>query len=348
MPPKALSLVLSSRNDSYSGNSTWRLKTALDFLGTEAARCGLLEQLEVLVCDWGSGAPLAEALELGPDAAEVTRFLHVPEPVAAALQRDSPFPEVLANNAAIRRAQGAFVGRIDQDTLVSGRFLEPFFSLSQSNGADRNGLADRFVFMGRKGIPRLVAERCPTLAEVRSFIERHGDALPREGRWQRPPFDAPVGVVLMSREMWRRYRGYDESLLYWGFMETDLGLRTAHRDGHFDLERELGCPFFHLGHTRRRLLKTTRRKNLRRAPTKLVPNGSGWGLADVELEPQKVARVAPPEDRAPVLDPPAERRLVRGERIAEGAATALRGLRSLLLGERIRGNVPEGSLWFEG
>ena len=103
----------------------------------------------------------------------------------------------------------------------------------------------------------------------------------------------------------------------------------------------------HLGHTRRRLLKTTRRKNLRRAPTRLVPNDAGWGLADVEMEPRRVQRVARPDDRPPEPDDRAETRLVWRERVAEGAATVLRGLRSIALGERIRGKVPRGSLSFE-
>ena len=178
MPPKALSLVLCSRNDTYSGNSLWRLRTALDFLGREAVGCGLLEQIEAVVCDWGSDAPLAEVLELVPEAAEITRFLHVPEAVAAKRQRDSPFPEVLANNAAIRRARGEFIGRIDQDTLVSGHFLEDFFRRTTSDATNRGGLSNRFVFLGRRGIPRSFAEGDPTLHEVQAFVKRTATPCP--------------------------------------------------------------------------------------------------------------------------------------------------------------------------
>src|SRR5207344_1244533 len=83
--------------------------------------------VEVLVTDWGSDVPLREAVGLTPAAAGVVSFVTVPPTLAVALQGDSPFPEVLALNAAARRARGRYIGRIDQDTLVGERFLRWFF-----------------------------------------------------------------------------------------------------------------------------------------------------------------------------------------------------------------------------
>ena len=84
--------------------------------------------IEIVGCTMGRSS-LQEVLQLTPAAAKITSFLLIPPDVARPLQKDSPFAEVLALNAAARRARGAYVGRIDQDTLVGRRFLEVFFGL---------------------------------------------------------------------------------------------------------------------------------------------------------------------------------------------------------------------------
>src|SRR5438093_4718038 len=104
------------------GNSLWRLETTLNYAAERVAALGRIEQVEIVVADWGSDVPLRDVVGLGPAAARIVSFITVPQPLASRLQRDSPFPEVLALNAAARRARGQFIGRIDQDTLVGDRF----------------------------------------------------------------------------------------------------------------------------------------------------------------------------------------------------------------------------------
>ena len=122
-----LSLILCSRNDQYQGNSRWRLETALNYVAQKVEELNRGTQVEVIVADWGSQVGLHEVIRLSPAAAKMVKFLHVSSDVAKSLQKDSPFPEVLALNAAARRAAGEYVGRIDQDTLVGKKFLKTFF-----------------------------------------------------------------------------------------------------------------------------------------------------------------------------------------------------------------------------
>ena len=124
-----LSLILCSRNDQYMGNSRWRLETTLNYLAQRIRELGRENDVDVLVADWGSDIPLSEVLQLSPAAAKIVSWLLIPPEIARPLQKDSPFPEVLALNAAARRATGEYIGRIDQDTLVGRRFLEFFFEL---------------------------------------------------------------------------------------------------------------------------------------------------------------------------------------------------------------------------
>ena len=111
------------------GNSRWRLETALNYVADQVEALGRAEDVEVLVADWGSEIPLREVLRLTPAAAGIVSFILIPPEIARPLQKDSPFPEVLALNAAARRARGTYIGQIDQDTLVGKRFLEVFFEL---------------------------------------------------------------------------------------------------------------------------------------------------------------------------------------------------------------------------
>lgn len=280
-----LSLVLSSRNDSYQGNSRWRLQTALNFLGVQLEESRLESQVEVIVTDWGSESPLRTVLLLSPAAARVTRFLEVPPDLAVGLQNDSPFPEVLANNAAIRRARGQYIGRIDQDTLVSREFLEHFIAATASPpaGCPYNAAV---LFASRRSIPIELAQRCGPLEEVVRCTRRFGRYLPTEGKGRVPWFDAPVGILLMQRRLWWEARGYDEQMLYWGYMDTALALRLRRKHPVVDLGRMAKCRFYHLSHSAMRFSITNRRKNPRQVRDSGEPREE-WGLASYNLELRK-------------------------------------------------------------
>ena len=122
-----LSLIMDARNDEYMGNARWRLETSLNYLGERLAALGRDDDVEVVLTDWGSGVPLRDVVALEPVAARMVSFITVPPALARELQRDSSFPDVLALNAAVRRARGTYIGRIDQDTLVGERFIRWFF-----------------------------------------------------------------------------------------------------------------------------------------------------------------------------------------------------------------------------
>lgn len=156
-----LSLILCSRNDEYMGNSRWRLETTLNYVADQVEVLGRTKDVEVLVADWGSDIPLRDVLRLTPAAALIVSFILIPPEIARALQKDSPFPEVLALNAAARRAKGAYIGRIDQDTLVGRRFLEVFFDLYDGKRQLAIPLDRALLYANRHAIPYWFAVRCP-------------------------------------------------------------------------------------------------------------------------------------------------------------------------------------------
>ena len=126
-----LSLILCSRNDSYMGNSRWRLETSINLALLNAKKAGFLDKLEIVVSDWGSDIPLRDVLQLVPVAEGRIKFVHTPKDIAIIEQKDSKFPEVIALNAAARRASGEYIGRIDNDTVVGTEFFRKFAKLHQ-------------------------------------------------------------------------------------------------------------------------------------------------------------------------------------------------------------------------
>jgi hypothetical protein len=297
-----LSLILCSRNDEYMGNSRWRLETALNSLGHRLHSMGRSADVEVLVADWGSAVPLSDVLSLEPAAASIVSFVSVPPEIARVKQRDSPFPEVLALNAAARRARGEYIGRIDQDTIVGRRFLRWFFD-DDAARAERRETA--LWFANRRDIPYRLASRCPNRVHVDRFVSWFGRLLPvrDENPWFAHEYwSGSVGIWLAHRALWDECRGYDERLIYYNWMETDMIRRLRQSYELVDLGAMTRHDFYHLNHHDPLVEPAGRdRKNANidrtsRAPM-MRPNGHAWGLADCDLA------VAPPA-QAPVVRTP--------------------------------------------
>src|SRR5262245_22160359 len=205
----ALSLILCSRNDEYMGNSRWRLETTLNYLADQVESLGRTKDLEVLVADWGSDIPLRDVLQLTPAASRIVSFMLIPPEIARPLQKDSPFPEVLALNAAARRASGKYIGRIDQDTLVGGRFLAVFFNIHEQRRQMEIPLESALLFSNVRMIPYRFAVRSPSRSVVEHFVDRFGNSLKVEINSRQPYYWYSVGIWLLPRTVWYECGGYD-------------------------------------------------------------------------------------------------------------------------------------------
>jgi hypothetical protein len=296
-----LSLILCSRNDEYMGHSRWRLETALNHVGDHVRALGRERDVEVLVTDWGSEVPLRDVVALGPAAASIVSFVEVPRALAQELQQDSPFPEVLALNAAARRARGRYIGRIDQDTLVGERFLRQFLAWVEGEAPVDVPLDAALLFANRRSIPYRFSVCCPGLPAVKRFIRSFGDRLHVETG--RVFYTADVGIWLLHRDLWNECSGYDERMLYMNDMEIDMATRLMSKYPMIDLGKLVGYDFYHLDHYHprgSRSSSTHRRVNEERPrqPAGLRPNGDGWGLAAHPLAVSRQAVVSgfPSED----------------------------------------------------
>jgi len=284
-----LSLILCSRNDAYMGDSRWRLETTLNYIAAEVATLGVQNQdkVEIVVADWGSHVPLKDAVALDPVAAPLVSFVTVPTDLAQQLQQDSPFPEVIAINAAARRARGEFIGRIDQDTLVGRRFLATFLDwVERQESPVRAPLHGALWFSCRRSIPYRFAVRCPRFSDVARLI-RWG------GRWlevevARTFYCSGVGIWLLHRDLWDESGGYDERMIYMNDMEIDMATRLMTRYPMVDLGKLVNYDFYHLDHYHPRGPRSSsahRRVNHQhtRERAGFRPSGRLWGMADADL-----------------------------------------------------------------
>jgi len=244
--------------------------------------------VEIIVVDWGSDIPLSETLTLGADAVGLVSFLHVPDALARQKQRDSPFSEVFALNAAARRSRGEYIGRIDADTLVDRRFFATFFQLIDGSRETGIRMDSTFLFSRRRTIPYRFVKRCPPLGQVSYFIDRFGHRLPIENK-NLPFFKAAVGIMLMHRTLWEDCGGYDERLIYMNFMEIDLALRLSQKYELADWGMIAGHDYYHLEHYHPFKRRYTRRKTnpyvvADNKDNAFCPNGPDWGLGSYSLE----------------------------------------------------------------
>ncbi|MDP3920894.1 MAG: hypothetical protein Q8R76_08835 [Candidatus Omnitrophota bacterium] len=269
------------------GKPRWRLQTALNYLARNVEALGLEGRVDVIVSDWASEVPLRKEAELGSAARRMVRFLEVSPELAASVQKDSPFPEVLALNAVVRRASGDYIGRIDQDTLVGRAFLKRFFDFVDGNTPFGVNPEACFLFALRRMMPYEFAVRCGAFTDVVTFLNCFKGQLPVEEFNYNPWFNAPTGIMVLHRDLWAECGGYDERFIYWGWMETDLGYRLEEKYPLVNLSGITGVDFYHLEHVKPSLTaRTARKKNYDIFGDKSAsfhPNGPDWGLAKHDL-----------------------------------------------------------------
>jgi hypothetical protein len=290
MSKPILSLILCSRNDQYMGNSLWRLQTTLNYVAQNVHEIGREEDIEVLVADWGSEVPLRDVLILSPATARIVSFILIPPEIARDLQKDSPFAEVLALNAAARRASGKFIGRIDQDTLVGRHFLEYFFGIYEGSQNLEIPLASALLFSNQRMVPYRFAVRCPSFWAVDKYIGLFRRFLKIEITSLLPFFIHGVGIWLVHSDLWKECGGYDERMIYMNGMEVNMIARLMMKYKLVNLGKLVDYDFYHLEHYPPlvpRRSSTFRKVNpipYFTKPGMFNPNGSNWGLAQYAFE----------------------------------------------------------------
>ena len=268
-----LSLIVGGRNDTYMGDFRWRFSLMLNSLVRSLREIGRLGAVEVVVCDWGSEEPIHKVLALEPGAEEVVRFIIVPPEFAKTAQRDSPFPIPIVQNIAIRRSRGTFIAQTDSDIIFSPRSLRAMLNALEGREKLPVDPARALLVCSRRHIPYEISHAKPSLDEMWNYLAHYGSMLFYEQLMQ--GFATPSCLALLHRDLWEKYQGYDERLIYWGWMEIDLYLRITQSLPWFDLDGA-GVNLFHIEHYPLRK-QTERKMNPMDVSAETGTGNDNWG-----------------------------------------------------------------------
>ena len=282
MSEKRLSLVIAARNDSYMGNSNWRLETTLNYIADQLASIKRLEDVEIIIVDWGSSTSLRNILTVSKTAESIIRTIEVPISIHEKVCQGSDFPISIAFTVGIRRAKGEYIALTSGDVLWTGDMLKSFFLSDKAEINNKSALERSLIFIPRKNIPWKFVNQNPRMEELANYIATEGTSLDVEPLL--PFYLGCAGALVMHRNIWAECRGNDERLVYWGYNDIDLCLRVRLKYSCIDYYKVANKNVFHLEHYPSRQNKEIMpRKSNPHVFNPFVVNETTWGLAQYTL-----------------------------------------------------------------
>lgn len=285
---KLLSICMMGRDDDYTHDFKYRVTTTLNYIARNLNQLGRLDDVEILLTDWGSKVPMADSLMFSPEAAQICRVIYVPPDVIGALQNGrQDFHTSMAINVGIRRAKGEFVLQGASDTLIPRHALGMILQVLE-NKIDLSIRPKETMFVcPRYHIPWQFVERQPRLETWDQYLLLSCSELNYDDESLLPVCAGTAGF-LMYRDVWQKARGFDERYGGWGGMDADLGLRISQIYPWVGLS-SLGVNFYHMGHRAvGRRVDALAKKNTMDYNSNIEVNNEGWGLADYQFQEQPV------------------------------------------------------------
>lgn len=284
---KLLSICIMGRDDDYMLNFKYCIATTINYIARNLKQLGCLDDVEILVTDWGSQVPLAQTLLLSPESGQVCRFVYVPLPVVRAVQNGGEnLHMALAMNSGLRRACGKFLMAFSADTLIPKHSLETILKLLNGELHVPIDVEHTYFLLSRYHVPWQFVKRQPNLNEWDRYLLLHAGEFEREGGAVFS-ISSGAGAIMMHRSLWHQFRGVDETLAGWGAHDVELGLRVTQYHPWVELS-SLGVSLFHMDHSPfdgRQSVIRQKRNSLIYNPVFQV-NDENWGLGNYELEIQ--------------------------------------------------------------
>jgi hypothetical protein len=223
---KRLSICFTGRNDTYGGKFVDRLALSVNYLSANAKQLGLLNEIEVLVSDWGSDIPLSKVVNLTPEGISICKFINVPKTIAQKYNyRSTQFHTTIPVNVAIRRACGDFIHIGPADILYPEYQLNQLMKLLKGELHPCFDIKSTGMLVGRNFLPFQFHDElaynnfkvidkyllfCDNFAESGSYI---------------PGISTGYGAILLHKAIWFELEGLDEQFRGWGFSDIEIGLK---------------------------------------------------------------------------------------------------------------------------
>jgi predicted O-methyltransferase YrrM len=294
---KVLSICMIARDDDYMLDFRYRITTTINYIARNLKRLRRLDDVEILVTDWGSDFPMAQSLPLTPEAGRICRFIYVFPSVVCAVQNGvKNFHTTIAMNAALRRARGEFVMVSAADTLIPQHSLDAILGLLDGRLHMPMAVDHTYFMCSRYQVPWQFVQREPSLDEWDRYLLLHAGEFER-GETAIFSVSAGAGALMMHRSLWHELRGFDERLGGYGQSDVELGLRVTQCCPWVELS-SIGVSLFHMEHPpfgrRASIVKQNANPHIRNPVFPI--NDERWGLGNYELEIQIPQNICAPEE----------------------------------------------------
>jgi hypothetical protein len=284
---KLLSIFILARDDNYMHDFRYRITTTINYLARNLKRLERLNDVEILVVDWGSETPLAKTLPLLPEAEQIARFVYVPIEVIREVQtREEDFNVSLAWNVAVRRTRCEFTLVFAADSLMTAYGLDTLLRLLEGRLHIPAAVDQTYFLCCRYQVPWRFVESRPDLDEWDRFLLLNTHDLLGESA-ALLGVSKGAGSLLMHRSLMEELHGADESLEQYGWGDMEFGLRITRRYPWMELSA-FGIVQYHMEHAPfgKRVSVVRQETNPWIINPEFVVNDEKWGLADYEFEIQ--------------------------------------------------------------
>lgn len=205
--------------------------------------------VELLVVDWGSVVPIEV-----PDG---VTLLRVPPDLADQYNGDSYFAFATATNVGFRRASGDYLAYFGNDSFCDAELLRWL------EGADPS----TFYLISRKNIDSIADKATAEPAKMTRDLHASGGQL-------------------AHRNVWETLHGYDQRLIYYGWMDHEARVRA--QLGEFRVKTVYDVSVYHFRHPKS-AMRQSGKVNERVFPeemfhyTAAAANDANWGLGNEVL-----------------------------------------------------------------
>jgi hypothetical protein len=205
--------------------------------------------VELIVVDWGSIVPVEV-----PDEVHVIR---VPPAMAAKYDGDSYFAFTTATNVGFRRASGEYLAYFGNDSFCDASLL------TWLEGADPS----TFYLISRKNIDSLADKATAMTSKMTRDLHASGGQL-------------------AHRSVWKALHGYDQRMIYYGWMDHEARVRA--QLGGFRVRAVYETSVYHFTHPKSQM-RQAGRINERVFPPEMLhytaaaANDEHWGLGNEVL-----------------------------------------------------------------
>ncbi len=221
-----LSLVLATRNDNYGGMFVPRLELSVNYLVYGLARFADITSLEILIVDWNSDEPVAQALHLSEQAAPIVRFVVVPAKIAHKYNPEGAvFNIPVAFNAGIERSRGKYILHMPADILFTTYSIERLWQILKEEIPLPFEPQKTVMLVKRHIIPHQFQETKASFEELDRYLTLSTNWLGEN--FINPGIAADFGAMIFAKEIWKEAGGLDERMHGWGKIDSRLGLAAS-------------------------------------------------------------------------------------------------------------------------